>query len=414
MIPQSAEVVVIGSGPSGSMAAGLLAKQGIDVVLLDRESHPRLRVGESLIPQFWRFADLLGATPAIEAANFVQKQGAVASWHDQLNNLTFAKHGYRRPAMHVDRDAFDLILVQQAQSLGAKLYEGVTVKGVDFSPTAQTVRYQSESGEGSLSARYMVDATGQNALLGRQLGVREFDPAFRFMSIWSYFKNSSYMAADRKTCPFEQRYAKPPVTFLTSLPQCDHMGWSWHIVLRETTSVGFVVPQPMMKTLRQQFDDWTSAFLHLVDTTPILKSLLADAVLEPDKLFIINDYSAQSSRVSGDGFFLVGDAAGFVDPVFSNGVTIGMYAGSLAAATIEQCLMKPERAAYYQSLYNHQLSNQLYLARCMALPGHEDAPFDEDRARTLSQFMSRGAYSLTQEAAALSERSAQVRRLLST
>src|SRR3990172_2482030 len=108
-IPRSADVAVIGGGPAGSIAASQLALAGYAVVLLEKAKHPRPTVGESLIPQFWKFTDQIGASASIESDGFIAKGGGLSLWRGQLRQLKFSDFGYSRPGLHVERDRFDLL-----------------------------------------------------------------------------------------------------------------------------------------------------------------------------------------------------------------------------------------------------------------------------------------------------------------
>lgn len=115
-IPQSCDVVVIGGGPAGSVAATTLAQKGWQVVLLDKQRHPRYTVGESLIPDFWKYLDQISASQKILDEGFIAKGGGMVNWQGQPKAHTFKDFGYTRPAMHVERDRFDEILLRHAES----------------------------------------------------------------------------------------------------------------------------------------------------------------------------------------------------------------------------------------------------------------------------------------------------------
>ena len=131
-IPGQCEVLVIGGGPAGSSVAALLAKRGVDVVLLEKASHPRPQVGESLIPHVWKYADQTGVSPLIEKEGFVAKAGGIAVWNGKIHRIAFAEFGFTRPALHVERDVFDELLLNHAESVGAKVFQQVTVREADL------------------------------------------------------------------------------------------------------------------------------------------------------------------------------------------------------------------------------------------------------------------------------------------
>src|SRR5438477_7607992 len=118
-MPNQGNVLVIGGGPSGSTAATHLAQKGYDVVLFDRVRHPRYAVGESIIPHSWKYLDMTGATDLIQAEGFIQKSGGTVVWQGKIHQMAFKDFGYTRPALHVERDRYDFILLQHARNQGA-------------------------------------------------------------------------------------------------------------------------------------------------------------------------------------------------------------------------------------------------------------------------------------------------------
>ena len=146
-IPKQCDVVVIGGGPAGSVAASRLAMDGFSVVLLEKAKHPRPNVGESLIPQFWKFTDLIGASASIESDGFIPKSGGLSLWRGQLRQLKFSDFGYSRPGLHVERDRFDLLLLERTRANGAQVFEEIIVTGMDANLEAPVVRYRTRDNE---------------------------------------------------------------------------------------------------------------------------------------------------------------------------------------------------------------------------------------------------------------------------
>ena len=170
-IPETCDVVVIGGGPAGSVAATSLAQKGWRVVLLEKQRHPRYTVGESLIPDFWKYLEEIGAADKIRAEGFIAKNGGMVNWQGQPKAHTFKDFGYTQPAMHVERDRFDEILLRHAASEGVQVFEEYNVRKVDLPPeeapqTPAQVSYRdlNTQREGTITCQYVVDASGQNAV----------------------------------------------------------------------------------------------------------------------------------------------------------------------------------------------------------------------------------------------------------
>lgn len=366
-IPSSCDVVVIGGGPGGSTAASLLARQGHHVVLLEKARHPRFTVGESLLPHAWRVFDLLGMTERVQGEGFVVKQGGTVVWDQRIHQMSFTDFGYTRPGLHVERDRFDSLLLERSVELGALVHQETAVRQVEIENGAgPRVHYQTLGENGFIDCQFVVDASGQSAVLSRQMGGRTIDEDFRFVALWGYFENSRYVAADGRAHPFEHLRRVPPTTFVSSLGD---WGWSWHIPLRRETSVGLVIPVDRYRTAKRQGEEASDFFLRTCETTPFLGRLLEDARLLPGRFHVIRDYSYVPGRVAGPGYYLVGDAAAFVDPVFSLGVVLAMYSGQLAAWAIDRTLRRPERGENATAMFTRQFQGRYDLARAMAIPG---------------------------------------------
>lgn len=409
-VPQACDVVVIGGGPAGSLAATYLAAKGYAVTLLERQKHPRYQVGESLLPDVWKYCDAAGATDAIAAEGFVRKAGGSVDWNGSMRRLSFRDFGYTRPALHVERDRFDFLLLERARASGARVGEEIAALQADFSRAEDgevTVLYRpvGESGESPIRCRYVVDASGQTGVVSRQLGLRMFDEGFRFMSVWGYFDNSSYLAADGLVYPAQRVRDVAPTTYVSALPQGDGWAWLWHIILRETTSVGLVIPIAWAHETKTAGESWEAWFLRQCEALPLLQRLLAQATFRKDSVRLIRNYSYRSRRVAGPGYFLIGDAAGFVDPIFSVGVVFGMYSAYAAAHTIDRCFRQGSRREHHRSIFSAQIEARLELSRSLALPYYQDAGLGHAQAREAMAFSSVQAQALMCAASKLTDRS---------
>ena len=341
----SADVLVIGGGPGGSTAAAMLARKGWRVLLLEREFFPRHHVGESLLPASLPVLEELGVLPDVEAAGFLPKLGATMVWGKQNKPWSwyFRETNPNRPhAYQVWRPLFDQLLLDNSRALGVEVLEGHQVVDVLLEDQRVAgVRYRSAAGQdGTARARFVVDATGQGALLGRRLGLRRWDPFFRNMAVYGYVTG-----ADRLPAPDETNI------FIEAHPH----GWSWTIPLHTGwTSVGTVMDSRHGQE-RLSKGKLQEAFLEQVAQAPHTARLLRDATLVSGPQ-VVKDWSYNSERLVGDGYILVGDAACFVDPLFSSGVHLALMSGVLGAAYVSTVLKAPDMAAAAGQVYS-----ELYL-----------------------------------------------------
>ena len=341
----SADVLVIGGGPGGSTAAAMLARKGWRVLLLEREFFPRHHVGESLLPASLPVLEELGVLPDVEAAGFLPKLGATMVWGKQNKPWSwyFRETNPNRPhAYQVWRPLFDQLLLDNSRALGVEVLEGHQVVDVLLEDQRVAgVRYRSAAEQdGTARARFVVDATGQGALLGRRLDLRRWDPFFRNMAVYGYVTG-----ADRLPAPDETNI------FIEAHPH----GWSWTIPLHTGwTSVGTVMDSRHGQE-RLSKGKLQEAFLEQVAQAPHTARLLRDATLVSGPQ-VVKDWSYNSERLVGDGYILVGDAACFVDPLFSSGVHLALMSGVLGAAYVSTVLKAPDMAAAAGQVYS-----ELYL-----------------------------------------------------
>ena len=352
----SPDVIVIGGGPAGSTTATMLARKGVRVLLLERDRFPRHHVGESLLPASMPVLEELGVMPAIEQAGFLPKYGATMVWGKDSTPWSwyFRETSRQYPSSYqVWRPQFDQLLLDNSRASGVDVREGHRVVDIHRSDGKTTgVGFVSEDGTvGSAHAPLVVDATGQGGILGRALDLRRWDSFFQNLAVYAYFEGA-------------QRLPQPDETniFIESYPH----GWFWNIPLHTgQAGVGVVVDsntgQEGIQTLGLE------GFLtRQISQAPHTAGMLRDARVTEGP-FIVKDWSYTCEPMVGDGHILVGDAACFVDPLFSSGVHLALMGGVMAAALATSTLKDPEMAQpagrAYQELYLREYQHFREMAR---------------------------------------------------
>jgi flavin-dependent dehydrogenase len=332
------EVGIIGGGPAGSATAAYLAGAGVDCVVFEREIFPRQHVGESLVPSSTRVFKELDFLPQMEANGFPRKYGAAwtttstprqfhVDWHgleaDTEASLQFMERdqpGVDQPyTYHVDRGKFDNLLLHHAHARGAKVYEGVSVKGADFSdPDMVRVRFGLGRRDVETTVRHLVDASGRRTTIGNQRKWRIKDSVFDQYALHTWFHG--YDRGVMATRPEMNDYI-----FIHFLPVTNT--WVWQIpITQDVTSVGVVTQKKHFAARR---DTRERFFWDSVRSRPELyEGLTAATQLRPLKEE--GDYSYAMRQIADDRLQLVGDAARFVDPIFSTGVSIALNSARFA------------------------------------------------------------------------------------
>jgi len=376
---------------------------------VDKVRHPRETVGESILPSAWKYFDLLGVTERVEREGFVKKAGGVVDWESEVTQISFRDFDYDRAGLHVERAALDLLLLENARSAGVEVFENVRAESflVHGEQDAEAKLFDADAKEyRSLRCRFLLDASGQSSFIAQQLGARKLDSDFRFVALWGYFTGSRYVSAGGVVRPFEDIAQHAPMTFVSSL---GNWGWAWHIPLRKDTSVGIVVPVEDYKRngaekSREQY------FLDTCRSSGNLGKLLEGAHLPKDGVRLMRDYSYAPEKIAGPGYFVIGDASGFVDPIFSVGVVMALYSGQLAAWAIDSTLRRPAQAAAYRTLFETQMRGRYQLSRTMALPTHDENSEAPRAAKLYFDFISKSEKELMWSAASMTTRSGNLLR----
>ena len=327
-----ADVVIIGGGPAGSTLGSLLGRDGHRVVILERDIHPREHVGEALTPSTNNVLHDLGVLPKIEEAGFVHKRGV--GWSAPYSPLWkfFAVRTADYPppnaiqpySYNVEREDFDALLLRHALEIGAKVLQGVSVKRVLFEEDrAVGVHVAVADGwERDLYAKVVVDASGRQCVLGKQLGKRSKDPEFNQFAIYSWFTG-----------------VEPPPAQWEGFLILHFLGWErawgWHIPLRNgVTSMGVVTDKADFQKSGKSPEEF---FDGLISRNRTFRHAMRHAVrVRPWS--IEGDYSYSMDTVAGKGWLFIGDAMRFVDPIFASGVDVALYSTAHAHQAIVKSL----------------------------------------------------------------------------
>jgi FAD-dependent halogenase len=357
------DVVVIGGGPAGAVSATLLADAGHRVLVLERERFPRYHIGESLLSATLPILDAVGATPAIERHGFLRKPGGTFQWGRQREPWSFwfrEDPGGRPYAFQVVRAEFDQLLLDNARAHGADVREEHAVVSVGTDGGRPVVQARSAAGTDlRLTPRFVVDASGQGALVGRARGLRRFNDFFKNLAIFGYFRDAERLPGELANHILSAAFAD---------------GWFWYIPLHDgTMSVGAVVDARRWRELAG--GDPEGTYRGLIARCPEIAGRLAHATLV-SPIRIIRDYSYDSTCFGGPGFLLAGDAACFIDPVFSTGVHLACLAGFLGARAVDAIVRdtQPEADALAQYEAAYRGAFQRYLRFLYFFYDHNEDP----------------------------------------
>ena len=344
------DVGIIGGGPAGAAMAAYLGKAGVNCVVFERELFPREHVGESLVPSSTRVFKELDFLGAMDAAGFPRKYGAVwtastsksyithewdgleSDCHADLAEIRFDEREQpgvdKNHTYHVDRGKFDLMLLQHANKLGATVYEGIRVRGVDFSAPVPVVKFTMGRQDMETRVKLVVDASGRHTVLGNQLKLKVKDPIFDQYALHTWFDGYK-----RNTLAKTDKLGD--YIFVHFLPVSN--SWVWQIPITESiTSIGVVTQKKNFAKSKESRDKF---FWDTIMTRPELYEQLKSAQqLRPLKEE--GDYSYAMNQICGDRYILIGDAARFVDPIFSTGVSIALNSARFASRDAISALEK--------------------------------------------------------------------------
>ena len=330
------DVIVIGGGPSGATASTLIAQKGHRVQLFERDQFPRFHIGESLIPETFWVLERLNMLPKMKNSHFVKKFSVqfVTAKGKLSEPFYFMDHKPHECSQtwQVLRSEFDQMMLQNAEEHGVQVQQRVRVLEVLFEGSrAVGVRIADESGaEREVRAKVVVDASGQSSLIMSRLGLREWDPLLKKAALWTYWEGA-----------FRDQGKDEGATIVLQIE--GKKGWFWYIPLHNNViSVGVVAAYDYL--FKNRTTDHEALYFEEVEKCPGLKPRIASAKrVAPFRA--AKEYSYRSKEVAGDGWALVGDAFGFLDPLYSSGVLLALKSGQLAADSISEGLTKGDTSA---------------------------------------------------------------------
>lgn len=323
---ESADVLVIGAGPSGAIASALLVQKGYRVLVLEKETFPRFSIGESLLPQCMAFIEEAGMLDAIQAGGFQFKNGAAFQHDGKYTDFTFTDKFTPGPGttFQVQRARFDKILADEAARFGADIRYRHEITAVDVTGDRPQVTYRTPEGEThTASAKFLLDASGFGRILPRLLDLESPSDFPVRQSCFTHVK-------DNISDPSFDRHK-----ILVSIHPKRRDVWYWTIPFANgTCSLGVVAEKGFFTGYTE---DLNERLLTIVREEPRLSQLLARAeIIQPARQ--ITGYSANVKSLHGKNYALLGNAGEFLDPVFSSGVTIAMKSASMSAALLDRQL----------------------------------------------------------------------------
>lgn len=340
--PVHYDALIVGGGPGGSTAATLLARAGRRVLVLEKDRHPRFHIGESLLPYNQSIFEDLGVWAKLEAAGFIRKYGA--QFHlgngSKRTQFVFREGRLTRQgeALQVERARFDHLLLEHAQANGAEVRQGWTVTRFESDDAGVRATARDASGAAhTFRGAFLIDASGRGNFTGNQEGLRVIHPGWRKLALFGHFSGVKVDPGERGGDTVIVRLANK---------------WFWLIPLAaDKVSVGCVMDQDEFARARAPAD---KLFWRIVQSSAPLRERMAHARLASE-MMTTTDFSYYNRRLVGRRLLRVGDAAGFLDPIFSAGVYLAMNSARLAAGAVEESLAAGDDGAARLRAYEHKV-----------------------------------------------------------
>ena len=322
------DVAIIGGGPAGSSAGTLLAKAGRRVVIFEKEKFPRFSVGESTLPATLNILERMGVREKIDQGGFLIKHGGeVVSACGKRVRFYFRNglNAKRPTAYQVLRSEFDKILLDHAAETGCDVRQQTPVNSFEFDDDGVTL--YSENGINGVRAKYVIDCSGRKCLIGNRFQLKRPFPHLRKFSLYAYYD--------------DVRREDGPDGTLTRMVRTKD-SWFWMIPLSgNTTSIGVVMDTEKFRSMKMSPE---GALAHCIAEQPVVNEWMEKARRVTD-VYATGDFSYRNKQLFGNRWLLAGDAAGFIDPVFSSGVYLALLSGEQAADALNLVLDRPQNRA---------------------------------------------------------------------
>jgi flavin-dependent dehydrogenase len=339
------DIAIVGGGPAGSTAGTLLAQQGWNVAIFEKEEFPRFKIGESLLPGSLSTFERMGVKAKLDRADVIVKYGGkiISACGTRSTRFLFSDvFRCKSPtAYQVERSMFDKLLLDHAGESGCRILPGVQVTDLAFDNDGVTI----QTADKRFRSRYLIDCSGRNSLIGARFKLRLNYPHLRKFSLFAHFEG-----VDRD----------PGIDgTLTNMIRCRDR-WIWMIpITAKKTSIGVVLDAETFKRMKMKPE---VAYTRILEENPevIGKMSRAKRVTE---VHAAGEFSFRNKRLTGDRWVLAGDAAGFIDPVWSSGVFLAVLSGEKAADMLDRTLRQPHRRAAEFARYERHLGRvmDLYL-----------------------------------------------------
>jgi FADH2-dependent halogenase len=341
------DALIIGGGPGGSTAATFLARAGRRVLLLEKEHFPRFHLGESLLPYNVMIFEEMGILPTLEGAGLIRKHGAQFHLGNGSKSMKFkfrrGKFTRSPSAYQVERATFDHLLLRHARTSGADAREGWSVKSFSRNPGGVSLEADDEAGvTHRFNGKFLIDASGRGNLTGNQEKLKVDYPGHKKLAVFGHFTGVKLDEGDTRGD--------------IHIVRLDNK-WFWIIpITPEKTSVGCVVDKE--EFLAHKLPP-AEIFQSIVASSPVASARMSAANLV-GSIMTTTDFSYYNRRLAGDRVLRVGDAAGFLDPIFSAGVYLAMNSGRLAARLVDESLTAGHDGSRLMKAYEKEVFRAMH------------------------------------------------------